>query len=517
MFDSRPLPRLSLIGLLLLLQAGCTTSSLRNLFSWNRRSEFHTLEELESQSGKKSAEPAKTASWNPFGRSAATPADSTPGSSAPSPEKQPPQPGSPVAEAADQKSAADPFLQDEALSSKSTRSRIQRTAAVISTPEDSEVTETTNPGDVAEALIVAGGKAQKPKQTPPQKSAPSSLEARKLAELDALLEGRELAAARRVGSEASVKVNQTEETLRRTRATASSRARKAADTLDQSAVTARKTLEDTLAFDDSPADEHALADETVDDSSDRAEPLIRNPPALPAVAASRQRPPAAQDAVSGDSDDERPLDNPEMAEATSVADADALFGSLQSSARQGVRATDPETSHFSWKSSATTTSRHSAAASGPPLRLAGMHRETPAGDTEDGRDQTPVESTSSPDFDEQPISEGTHHAPTSGNTFKDAGSRAAGAFNPAPAPVHSAHSIAQASAAVAGEGSEEETAVADSADSFAARAEVSRAGLLAGLSARTWGLVAAGGIVVCLLFLPAKRRVLLRPTATGHA
>ncbi|MGV2334150.1 MAG UNVERIFIED_CONTAM: hypothetical protein LVR18_08535 [Planctomycetaceae bacterium] len=40
--DFHSMSRLSLIGLLLL-QAGCSTTSLRNLFSWNRGGDYHTL------------------------------------------------------------------------------------------------------------------------------------------------------------------------------------------------------------------------------------------------------------------------------------------------------------------------------------------------------------------------------------------------------------------------------------------------------------------------------------------
>jgi hypothetical protein len=516
MLVSRRLSTLSLIGLLLILQAGCTTSSMRNLFSWNRKSEYHTLEELQKQSGRKSPEPAKTASSNPLtgGESAAGESAMPPLASS---EKKQTRSGNSIADSGDQRSAADPFLKEETLTAASNPRTIQRTAAVISEPEPSETTGTVRNADVAEALIATGGKAEKQKPVAAKKPVPSSLEARKLAELDALLEGRELAGARRVGTEASVKVSQTREALKRTRETAASHARTAADVADQTKTTARKIVEDSLAFESLSGAEADTDPAEYADSSDVAEPLIQHRSGRAAITDARRKPAASSQDPLSDTEDAWPAEDAEITESTSVADAESLFGALHTSASRDSRSNAPETSHFNWKSSTASDSGSPAASPGLPLRLAGLHRETAAGDVKMSRNQIPIDSPSSPDFDEQPFSEKTHHAPTSGNTLRDAGSRAAGALTPAPAPVPS-HRLKQHSLApLTDEGAAKKSETTDSADSAGASAEVRRVALLSGLSARTWGLAAAGGIVLSLLFLPTKRRILLRPTAAGQA
>ena len=96
------------------------------------------------------------------------------------------------------------------------------------------------------------------------------------------------------------------------------------------------------------------------------------------------------------------------------------------------------------------------------------------------------------------------------------GSRNTSVLVAAPAPAQSPRPAQQRPVAEVSEAGEE-TETAESADSSTAVAEVGRAGLLFGLSGRTWCLAAAGGFVLALLFLPTRRRVLLRQTVAGQA
>ena len=492
MLLSRPLPQLLLLGLTLLALTGCSTSSMRNLFSWNRRSEYHTLEELDKQSGRKNAPPAKTASWNPLKRTSSAPAVADGTSSAPSAAKQEVASASPFAgglDRVDQASAKDPFLTDEAIADASKTRSIQRTSAVISSDDDitdSQATKATEPSEVAEmaeVLIVPGRNRSAAKtttndrtaspKTTAEKAVPSSFEAQKLAELDALLEGRELAGARRAGKAASVKAGQAEEALKRAKAAAATRARKATDMAEQSAENTRKVIEESFVAE-------------LDALEDRAEPLIRNRPELV-----------------------------EDTEITAVAAAEALFGSQDTATQPSASTPVEESPKFGWKSAASKSPSPTAASATPPFRLAGMQREAANDRPEDAAQQYLAESQPTPEFDAQPVSDAIQHAPTSGPPVRD-GSRNTSVLVAAPAPAQSPRPAQQRPVAEVSEAGEE-TETAESADSSTAVAEVGRAGLLFGLSGRTWCLAAAGGFVLALLFLPTRRRVLLGQTVAGQA
>lgn len=485
MLFSRPLPQLLLLGLMLLTLVGCSTSSMRNLFSWNRRSKYHTLEELDKQSGRKNEQPPKTASWNPLKRASSAPAVADGPSSAPSAEKQKMTAASPFAGGVDQASAKDPFLKDEAIAHASGPRSIQRTSAVISSDDDtveSQATEPAEPAEVAEALIVTARNrsanktttnhsAASPKRTS-EKPVPSSVEAQKLAELDALLEGRELAGARRAGKAASVKAGQAEEALKRASAAAATHARKATEMAEQTAEITRNVVEESFV-----AEFDAL--------EDRAEPLIRNRPDLV-----------------------------EDTEITAVAAAEALFGNQDAEPQPSVSTHVEESPKFGWKSAASNRPSPTVASATPPFRLAGMQREATSDRPEQSDQQHVTDSRPIPDFDAQPVSDSVQHAPTSGSDFRD-GSRNTSVLFAAPAPAHSPRPAQQRPVAEVNEAGEEieDTRSADSSTA----AVGGRAGRMFGLSGRTWCLAAAGGIVLVLLFLPTRRRVLLRQTVAGHA
>jgi hypothetical protein len=479
--DLHSMSRLSLIGLLLLLQTGCSTASLRNLFSWNRRGDYHTLEELEKQSGKKTREPTKTASWNPLRRDSVTAAKPAEKPLADSSGDADPAASKHVGADSVGVAAADPFLKHDAAQPDRTRSTIRRVSAEISSP---------NVAEVAEPLIVG-----KPKTAavgkPSEKPASSSLEARKLAELDALLEGRELASARRLSSEAAVTVGQAVESAKRTRETAEMRARDTVAAAERSVSVARQSAMNTMV------------QSSVDDAAeDRAEPLIRKRANHSAVATDS---PETSEELSADTMIAEATEVDDDAEGTSVAAAEELFGSLRPASGKSAKKPPVKTTEFSWKSSAGPGDGDGNAASANPLKLAGMERELRTTDT-----------FVSPEFDDQPVSDVKHHAPTSGNIIGDFGSSMAGPIDRVPAPLQSPRTVPkqtvdETSAAA------EETNIEGSADLPDTSVGMGRTDLLLGLSARSWGLAVAGGIVIALLFLPARRRGALRQTAVGHA
>ncbi|MGV2334149.1 MAG UNVERIFIED_CONTAM: hypothetical protein LVR18_08530 [Planctomycetaceae bacterium] len=126
--------------------------------------------------------------------------------------------------------SGDPFLKDDAAQPDRKRSEIRRVSAEISQPEPAEAAEPLITGTVAKA---ATGKLS-------ESSAKSSLEARKLAELDALLEGRELAGARRLNSEAVVKAGQVSESAKRVREVAQTRVRDTVVAAERTVAVARQ-------------------------------------------------------------------------------------------------------------------------------------------------------------------------------------------------------------------------------------------------------------------------------------
>ena len=512
MLFSRPLLQLLLPGLMLLPLAGCSTSSMRNLFSWNRRSEYHTLEELEKQSGRKNAEPSKTASWNPLKRTASTTAVAHGTPPAQSAEKQIASSAGTASSGVDMASAKDPFLRDEAIADASKPRLIQRTSAVISSDDDPAEPQSTNaagPAEVAEVLIAPGRNRTAAKKATndntaaakasSEKPVPTTFEAQKLAELDALLEGRELAGARRAGKEASVKAGQAEEALKRAKAAATTRARKATDMAERTAEISRKVVEESFQAE-------------VDAQDDRAEPLIQNRPELSASALHSGEP--ADDHEEPTPDGANP-ERVEDTELTAVAAAEALFGSQDTTPQTPASTHTEEPRKLRWKSAAADRRNSAAAPAAPPFRLAGMQREATADHPEDGSSEQVAESQPTPDFDAQPNSDAVQHAPTSGTPVRD-GFRSTGAIVAASTPEQSPRQVQERPAVEMSEPGEE-TKIAESADSPTTVAEVGRAGLLPGLSGRTWCLAAAGGIILALLFFPTRRRVLPRQTVAGHA
>lgn len=467
--DSHSMSRLSLIGLLLLLQAGCSTTSLRNLFSWNRRGDYHTLEELEKQSGKKTKEPAKTASWNPLGRNTEAAVKSA---------------ESPLADSsgdADQTSgkrvpantiatvSGDPFLIDDASQPERTRSTIRRASAEISSADPTEAAE---PLIVAQAARAATGK-------PSERSGKSSLEAKELAELDALLEGRELAGARRLSSEATVKAGQVVESVRRTRETAETRARDTVASAERTVAVARQTALDAgRVIQDSP-------DEEIED---RAEPLIRN---------RLNQSAALTTAEEAEADD--------LAEHTSVAAAEELFGSLRPASVKSEEKRPSKSAEFSWKSSAAPGQRDAGSSTFNPLKFVGMEREL-----------STANPTVCPEFDDQPVSAVNQRAATADDTVGNTESFMAGPFEGTAASLQTSQAdprqMPDVSSAAA-----DETGGGGSEESRGTSPGMGRTDLLLGLSARSWGLAIAGTVVIALLFLPAKRREALRQTVVGHA
>ncbi|MEY3457700.1 MAG: hypothetical protein RL215_857, partial [Planctomycetota bacterium] len=221
MSNRMSLVRLSFLGLLLLLHTGCSTHTLRNLFSWNRKGEPQTVAELDA--GKSKADPAtqsksesmKMASWNPFRRGGAEAgvaeaSKSASESSVAGSERQSPLLRNPFSN--DANPGDDPFLKDESArerqsgsardqDAESTPSRtakgserpIRRTAAAVAGVDEQP--------EMAEPLIAS--RPSRSTEQPPR----SALEAQKLAELDALLDGRELAGARQAGRDAAAKAS----------------------------------------------------------------------------------------------------------------------------------------------------------------------------------------------------------------------------------------------------------------------------------------------------------------------
>ena len=467
--DFHSMSRLSLIGLLLLLQAGCSTTSLRNLFSWNRRGDYHTLEELEKQSGKKAKEPTKTASWNPLKRNteaATKPAEAPVADSAGAADQTS---GKQAAANAVATVSGDPFLKDDAAQPDRKRSEIRRVSAEISQPEPAEAAEPLITGRVAKA---ASGK-------PSENLAKTSLEARKLAELDALLEGRELAGARRLSSEAVVKAGQVGESAKRVREVAQTRVRDTVAAAERTVAAAQQSALDA---------DSAIQDSTEDESDDRAEPLIRN----------RASQSAAMITV-----EEAEVDD--IVEHTSVAAAEELFGSLRPAAGKSAEKRPAKASEFSWKMSTVPKHRDGNSFSGNPLKLAGMERELSSDNA-----------TVSPEFDDQPVPDVKDHEPTAGETVENTESVVTGSFDSAAVSVQMSRAAPKRIVDETG-ATADETDMESSEESPAPSAGMGRTDLLLGLSARSWGLAIAGAVVIALLFLPVRRRDALRQTAVGHA
>lgn len=467
--DFHSMSRLSLIGLLLLLQAGCSTTSLRNLFSWNRRGDYHTLEELEKQSGKKAKEPTKTAAWNPLKRNteaATKPAEAPVADSVGDADQTS---GKQAAANAVATVLGDPFLKDDAAQPDRKRSEIRRVSAEISQPEPAEAAEPLISGTVAKA---ATGK-------PSENSAKSSLEARKLAELDALLEGRELAGARRLNSEAVVKAGQVGESAKRIREVAQTRVRDTVAVAERTVAVAHQSALDA---------DSAIQDSSEDESDDRAEPLIRN----------RASQSAAMITV-----EEAEVDD--IVEHTSVAAAEELFGSLRPAAGKSAEKRPAKASEFSWKMSTVPKHRDGNSFSGNPLKLAGMERELSSDNA-----------TVSPEFDDQPVPDVKDHEPTAGETVENTESVVTGSFDSAAVSVQMSRAAPKRIVDETG-ATADETDMESSEESPAPSAGMGRTDLLLGLSARSWGLAIAGAVVIALLFLPVRRRDALRQTAVGHA
>lgn len=470
--DSLRLPRLFIPGLLLLLlQTGCSTSSLRNLFTFNRSDEYHTLEELEKQSGRKSEEPPKSPSWNPLKRATAAAAGSSREATVTSAvTEQAPRETAATGNGARESHAKDPFLRDEALT------------ATAKTSRPAERSES------AEALIAPrSGKAAVEPST-------SSLEARKLAELDALLEGRELAGARQVSGESAVTASRADTAAKKRRATAAKRPAEASQVAAKTASTERPVVRKPVA---------SAAARRDADVEERAEPLILERAESSKIASGDRMQPVESDAFADDSEE---LDE---TEPTSVAAAEMLFGGLSKTpVRSAAKASD-ESGEFSWKASAKSPSAATSAGSGSPLRLAGMQRTVDEDEDEESPALSELELT--PEFDEQPGAVAPQVSPV-----RAAGLRRTAAFDDAPEPLQTPLPRQQTNPA-APKAVEPEPEFDGAAAPSAEAAEVVRPGLIFGLSTRTWGLAVAGGIVLALLFLPGRRRNPWRQTVTGHA
>lgn len=468
--DSLRLPRLFIPGLLLLLlQTGCSTSSLRNLFTFNRSDEYHTLEELEKQSGRKSEEPPKSRSWNPLKRATAAAAGSSREATVtPAETEQAPRETAASGNGARESHAKDPFLRDEALT------------ATAKTSRPAERSES------AEALIAPrSGKAAVEPST-------SSLEARKLAELDALLEGRELAGARQVSGESAVTASRADTAAKKRRATAAKRPAEASQVAAKTASTDRPVVRKPVA---------SAAARRDADVEERAEPLILERAESSKIASGDRMQAVESDAFADDAEE---LDE---TEPTSVAAAEMLFGGLSKAPVRSAAKASEESGEFSWKASAKSPSAATSAGSGSPLRLAGMQR------TVDEDEESPAlsEPELTPEFDEQPGAVAPQVSPV-----RAAGLRRAAAFDDAPEPLQTPLPRQQPTPA-APKAVEPEPEFDGAAASSAEAAEVVRPGLIFGLSTRTWGLAVAGGIVLGLLFLPGRRRNPWRQAVTGHA
>lgn len=476
MTNSLMFSRLSLIGLLLLVQTGCSTTSVRNLFSWHRQGAYHSPEDLQKQS--KTGQEQALAGAGPESPDPDQPASSTAENTtvAAATEKKQLLFGSPFTGSETAPSDADPFLKEDSatppeqlLSSASVPAElpsraIRRTAAaVLSTPpQESPDSLTAEISELAE-----------------QESA-AELEARKLAELDALLEGRELAGARQLGREASVRSSQLATAAKRVRSTAASRAVEEVEEVERTgraALQARREIPELLR-EEAPV----LAESTVDDElAERLIPVENIRGSLDAVL------------------EPEPADLMDEAEPTHVVEAEELFGELQSPAPTTPAEAADDSIGFRWKTNNISAPKANTSLTRSPMLQTGMQQE----------------SFKDPLFDEQPVSDAAQLAPTSGFQARDVGFAEAGAATMAPVTLHSLQpehdgripSIAEVEA---------EAESGDVAEMLSASAELIRPRLIWGLSAWTWGLITSGILVLVLLFIPVRRKHPLQQTAAAH-
>jgi hypothetical protein len=508
------LVRLSFLGLLLLAQTGCSTHSLRNLFTWNRKGDPQTVAELDARksetdaAGRSKSEPVKTASWNPFRRGEAEPqaagasrpdvlkaADDT---SIAASEKQSPLLRNPFS--GEETSCDDPFLQDESArerqsglirddeaesssgtTAKSSERPIRRTAGAVAS--------STDKAEMAEPLIAT--KSSRSTEQPPR----SALEAQKLAELDALLDGRELAGARQAGRDAAAKSSRTAKAAESSAADAIRKARETAESRKQAAQAASRDLQKSLAdaelvFEEASTPPKAARTQAA--STDRAEPLIlRRPQTKRAV--------AKTDAADAAEDDE-PTQT-ESDEDTGVASAETLFGDTAS--KPPVRSGPAD---FGWKSSESSPSTPAG-----KLRLAGLQRESAADEDEQIPTLAPAEN--SPIFDEPQLTDPLQHAPTPGNRIRENAFQPADPFIAAPAPQQT---VQPAPVPAEPQDRADESDFGSPKGSVAAPPTTGGSGGLSGLSIRTWCLAAGGAVVLGLLFLPGRRRTAIHQTTVGQ-
>ena len=545
--------RLLFVGLLLLAETGCSTTSLKNLFVWNRKSDFHTIEELESKEKKvaeadaDSSRPVKGASWNPFNRddsAAADNAESRRDSKVAASDKQ--SSGFRMPFGGEESSTDDPFLHDESVrdraksgsgknvqgdekqdddsssrTARSTERPIRRTAA----DRADSLAET----ETAERLI-------------PERSARSAgrsprseLEEQKLAELDALLEGRELADARQTGRTAAATAARNAAAVKRNSELIAQQTRETAVEKKQAAESAARELQKSLAdaelvFDE--AEQPRAVSSRKGRVSERAEPLIlRRPQAKRAIADQSATEESAEEAVAEAKSEDS--ENHDIESDTAVAAAETLFGDLQPGRQFSTRdsrntpAAEAHTNDrkFGWKSSepaATVSGREPksgrAGAQGiqGPLRLAELQQEIGDENVDPLPTLDPLENT--PDFDESPVSAPPRPAPTPGNRVRNNAVPSADPFIVPAAPRQKAGSInLPAESREADPVVEREEDLRDAeAGAIAAPAPGAGGGWMPPLSVRTWALAAAGIAVLALLFLPQRRRMSSHQTTVSQ-
>lgn len=511
MSNRMSLVRLSFLGLLLLLHTGCSTHTLRNLFSWNRKGEPQTVAELDAGKSKADAatqsksESMKMASWNPFRRGGAEAgvaeaSKSASESSVAGSERQSPLLRNPFSN--DANPGDDPFLKDESArerqsgsardqDAESTPSRtakgserpIRRTAAAVAGVDEQP--------EMAEPLIAS--RPSRSTEQPPR----SALEAQKLAELDALLDGRELAGARQAGRDAAAKASRTARTAESSAADAIRKARETAESRKQAAQAASRDLQKSLAdaelvFEEPSAPPKAARAQAA--STDRAEPLIlRRPQTKRAVAKTD-----ATDAA----DDDEPTPS-ESDEEPAVASAETLFGETASKSPVRKSAAD-----FGWKSSEPSRSTPTG-----KLRLAGLQRESSAEEDEDEQIPTLSGGENSPIFDEPQFTSPLQHTLTPGSRTSEHTFQSADPFIATPVPQPS---VQPAPVPAEPQDQVDESEFDGPESSVVAPPASGGSGGLSGLSIRTWCLAAVGVIVLGLLFLPVRRRTAVRQTTIGQ-
>lgn len=548
MTNTRYLGRFLLLSLFLLGETGCTTRSLRNLFVLNRKSDLHTVEERDSaqkktvDSSEESSEPVKNASWNPFKRGG-----SDSGAADPSEKRgaiaasEKPTAGFRLPFGGEDISNEDPFLQDESArdlrESPVTQERQgdedQNEVAPSGTPDSSERpirrtaagrSESIASSDSADKAIV-----ERPFRTT-VRPARSELEEQRLAELDALLEGRELAAVRETGRSAVASASKTSAALKSRSELAAKQAREAATEKKQSAELAAREIQGSLADAEGVLGEVRAAktsSRSVVRAQERAEPLIlRRPQAKRAVAGNSELDEAVEESTADESSEVLDSD-------TAVAAAEILFGDLQPKRKVTVREdqNSPATAarnndrEFGWKSSepaaghsgkVPTLARSGNQGNMGPLRLAGLQQEfvreeeKEEGEAEDSLPTiAPIEDTeSTPEFDEMPASAPIQHAPTPRNRARSNAYPSADPFmeptaaeEPANSPIISADVWDKEY----DEAEREEVGHPDSG-TVSAPVSVTNGDWMPPLSARTWVLAVGGLALLAMLFIPSRRR-----------